>query len=103
MRGLVLWIQEQLGLMKPQEIEDPSQRRKEKQRFALAIGDHIRKLREKASISQENLSLKAGYYRTYVGKIEQGLYSPSLHTVWRLADALGYDLETFFKDFNKRK
>lgn len=66
MRGLVLWIQEQLGLMKPQEIQDPSQRRKEKQRFALAIGNHIRKLREKASISQENLSLKAGYYRTYV-------------------------------------
>lgn len=85
--------------MKPQDIETPEQRRSEKKQFASAIGNHLRKLREKEGISQENLSLKAGYYRTYVGKIEQGLYSPSLHTVWRLAKALGYKLSDFFNGF----
>ncbi len=89
--------------MKPQDIQEPSQRRSEKQKFAKTIGNHLRELREKENISQENLSLKAGYYRTYVGKIEQGLYSPSLHTVWRLAHALGYDLHSFFKSFKNTK
>lgn len=88
--------------MKPQDIQEPSQRRSEKQKFAKTIGNHLRELREKENISQENLSLKAGYYRTYVGKIEQGLYSPSLHTVWRLAHALGYDLQSFFRNFNRK-
>ncbi len=85
--------------MKPQDIDTTTQRRTEKKKFAKAIGDHLRAVREKDGISQENLSLKAGYYRTYVGKIEQGLYSPSLHTVWRLANALGYKLSDFFREF----
>ncbi len=88
--------------MKPKDIDTTKQRRTEKKEFAQAIGDHLRKLRDSKGISQENLSLKAGYYRTYVGKIEQGLYSPSLHTVWRLADALGYSLDDFFKGFGEK-
>lgn len=88
--------------MKPQDIEAPKQRRAEKQEFAKEIGTHLRRLRENSGISQENLSLKAGYYRTYVGKIEQGLYSPSLHTIWRLANALSYSLSEFFTTFGHR-
>ena len=85
--------------MQPSDIDKVNDRRKEKKIFATKIGLHLRSLREKGSISQENLSLKAGYYRTYVGKIEQGVYSPSLHTIWRLAHALGLKLEDFFKGF----
>ncbi|PJE63018.1 hypothetical protein COU88_01805 [Candidatus Roizmanbacteria bacterium CG10_big_fil_rev_8_21_14_0_10_39_6] len=43
--------------------------------------------------------MNAGYYRTYVNKIEVGDYSPSFHTVWRLAHALGMKLKEFFKNF----
>jgi transcriptional regulator with XRE-family HTH domain len=85
--------------MQPKDIEKTSQRRKEKKQFAGKIGKHLREIREKKDISQENLSLKAGYYRTYVGKIEQGNYSPSLHTIWRLSHALGMSLTDFFKGF----
>jgi transcriptional regulator with XRE-family HTH domain len=85
--------------MQPKDIEKTSQRRKEKQQFATKIGKHLRAIREKKDISQENLSLKAGYYRTYVGKIEQGNYSPSLHTIWRLSHALGMTLTDFFRGF----
>lgn len=88
-----------ISCMRPQDIDTSNKRREEKQRFAVKIGGHLRKLREGKKISQENLSLKAGYYRTYVGKIEQGKYSPSLHTVWRLSDALGLSLTDFFKGF----
>lgn len=85
--------------MKPNNLETSKDRRKEKVEFAKAFGPYLRKIRETSGISQENLSMNAGYYRTYVNKIETGNYSPSLHTVWRLADALGMTLEQFFKNF----
>ncbi len=85
--------------MRPTDIDKSKERREEKKKFALQIGKHLRKLREDRKISQENLSIKAGYYRTYVGKIEQGQYSPSMHTIWRLSHALGLSLSDFFKNF----
>ncbi|QQG44854.1 MAG: helix-turn-helix transcriptional regulator [Candidatus Roizmanbacteria bacterium] len=63
------------------------------------FGRYLRKIRESKNISQEQLSIKAGYYHTYVNKIEQGKYSPSLHTIWRIAHALGVSLSDFFKGF----
>lgn len=98
MRGL-LWLFLSSLSMIPHDLDTANSRRKEKKEFASKIGDHLRKIRKSKSISQENLSLKAGYYRTYVGKIEQGKYSPSLHIIWRLSHALGMTLERFFKDF----
>ncbi len=85
--------------MRPIPVDNAQGRRQEKKDFGFEFGKYLRRIRESKKISQENLSLKAGYYRTYVGKIEQGLYSPSLHTVWRLSDALGMHLTEFFKAF----
>lgn len=89
--------------MKPKFLanqDSPEERRKEKKEFAIAIGKHLRKVRERTDMSQEQLSVKSGYYHTYVNKIEQGKYSPSLHTIWRLSHALGISLPEFFRDFN---
>lgn len=88
--------------MKPKDLsyqDTPTERRKEKQGFGVQIGKHLRKIREEKKISQEQLSNKAGYYHTYVNKIEQGKYSPSTHTIWRLSHALGVSLSDFFKGF----
>lgn len=88
--------------MKPRTLtyeSTPEERRREKKEFASAIGKHLRKIREGKNISQEQLSVKAGYYHTYVNKIEQGKYSPSLHTIWRLSHSLGLSLTDFFKGF----
>lgn len=87
--------------MKPKtlDIGDSKGRRLEKKEFATKIGKHLRTIRQDKKISQEDLSEKAGYYRTYVGKIEQGLYSPSAHTIWRLSHALGISISDFFKGF----
>ncbi|MBU1033458.1 helix-turn-helix domain-containing protein [Patescibacteria group bacterium] len=85
--------------MKVKDIQKVSERRKEKLSFAVQLGKHLRKMRLEKGISQENLSMDSGYYRTYVGKIEQGKYSPSTHTIWRLAHTLDMNLEQFFKDF----
>ncbi|MCD8484539.1 helix-turn-helix domain-containing protein [Candidatus Woesebacteria bacterium] len=85
--------------MKIKNIQKVEERRKEKQAFAKKLGDHLRKVRNKVGKSQEDLSMDAGYYRTYVGKIEQGHYSPSAHTIWRLAHTLGMSLDEFFEGF----
>jgi len=88
--------------MKPKFLANestPAGRRQEKVEFAKEIGKHLRKVRESKDISQEQLSVKAGYYHTYVNKIEQGKYSPSLHTIWRLAHALNMSLDEFLTGF----
>jgi transcriptional regulator with XRE-family HTH domain len=55
----------------------------------VAFGQVIRDLRTKAGMSQEALSFACGRHRTYVSLIERGKNSPSINTLWVLADALG--------------
>lgn len=73
------------------------QKSAEKQKFAKHIGKRLREVRLKTGISQEQLSEKAGYYRTYVGHIENGNHSPSVHTMWRLAKVMKVDLGELLK------
>lgn len=73
------------------------QKTAEKQKFAKHIGKRLRSVREKSGLSQEQLSEKAGYYRTYVGHIENGNHSPSVHTMWRLAKVMKVDLGDLLK------
>ncbi len=86
--------------MPPRNLDTVRDRRNEKREFATLIGDHLRKVRQAKGISQEQLALNCGYYRTYVNKIETGNYSPSLHTIWRLADGLDMNLSQFFQNFD---
>lgn len=73
------------------------QKNAEKQKFASHVGKRLRSVREKVGISQEQLSEQAGYYRTYVGHIENGKHSPSVHTMWRLAKVMKVDLGELLK------
>lgn len=59
-----------------------------KKQFTLKLAKRIRHLRKKKGMSQEELALEAGLYRTYVGHIETGRYSPSVYIVWKIAKAL---------------
>jgi transcriptional regulator with XRE-family HTH domain len=53
-----------------------------------AFGAVIRELRLKQGLSQEELSFEASRHRTYVSLLERGKNSPSLSTLWMLAEAL---------------
>jgi transcriptional regulator with XRE-family HTH domain len=53
-----------------------------------AFGQVLRALRTERGLSQEALSLACGRHRTYVSLLERGHNSPTLATVWVLADAL---------------
>jgi transcriptional regulator with XRE-family HTH domain len=53
-----------------------------------AFGAALKALREERGLSQEAAALTCGVDRSYYGKIERGLKSPTLTTVWKIADAL---------------
>lgn len=59
-----------------------------KKQVSEKVGDEIKKRREEAGISQEELSDRAGFYRTYAGHVELGRYTPSIYTLYKIAQAL---------------
>lgn len=52
------------------------------------IGKTIKKMRENKGLTQEVLSGLAGLDRTHYSKIERGLRSPTIETLFKIADAL---------------
>ncbi len=52
------------------------------------FGAELRKLRERAGLSQEQLADKAGVHRTYVSLLERDKKSPTLEVFFRLSKAL---------------
>ncbi|MBR1908116.1 helix-turn-helix transcriptional regulator [bacterium] len=56
--------------------------------YYIKIGKHIKELREKANLTQEQLAEKAGISLDYLGKIEVNINKLGLKTVFKLAKAL---------------
>ena len=55
---------------------------------AEVIGEAIRSCRKRKGISQEVLSGLAGLDRTHYSKIERGLRSPTIDTLFKISHAL---------------
>lgn len=53
---------------------------------AQAFGDALRELREERGLSQEAAALACGIDRAYFGQLERAIKTPTLRTVWRIAD-----------------
>ena len=53
-----------------------------------AFGRAVRDLRQQRSISQEELSFRAGMDRSFVGRIERGANNPTYETLIKLAAGL---------------
>ncbi len=58
-------------------------------RLLVGLGKAIRELRTKRGWSQEELSLRTGIHRNYIGGIERAERQPTVETVAVLAKALG--------------
>ncbi len=68
----------------------------------IAIGEELAKRRRDAGLSQEALAENCGIHRTYVSQLERGLKSPTLHTLFLLADALEVSPSTFVRAVERR-
>jgi transcriptional regulator with XRE-family HTH domain len=55
------------------------------------LAANLRKFRQAAGLSQEELAHRAGIDRTYISSIERCVYSASIEVVDRLAKGLGVD------------
>ncbi len=60
------------------------------------VGLRLRELREARSISMRGLATKSGLSANALSMIERGKTSPSVSTLYKLADALGIPITEFF-------
>jgi transcriptional regulator with XRE-family HTH domain len=55
------------------------------------VGANVRRARQTAGLTQEQVALEAKIDLTYMGGIERGKRNPTVLVLVRLADALGVD------------
>ena len=67
------------------------------------IGDRLRELREARNISMRALATRSGLSANALSMIERGRASPSVSTLYKLADALGISITSFFGSDSQRK
>lgn len=64
----------------------------DKKRFLSKLGANLAKVRKQKGFSQDRLYLEGGFSRGTISKIENGLTSPEVYTLLRIADVLGVPL-----------
>ena len=67
------------------------------------IGERLRELREARNISMRTLATGSGLSANALSMIERGKVSPSVSTLYKLADALGVSITAFFGSETDRK
>jgi len=60
------------------------------------VGAHIRRLRGQAGISVRTLARQTGFSPSFISQLENGLVSPSINSMEKIAAALGATLGEFF-------
>lgn len=71
--------------------------------ISVNIGDRLRELREARNISMRTLATKSGLSANALSMIERGKASPSVSTLYKLAEALGISITSFFGSDAERK
>jgi len=67
------------------------------------VGNRLRQLREGRKVSMRTLAQMSGLSANALSMIERGKTSPSVSTLYRLADALGVPVTDFFSPESSRK
>lgn len=70
-------------------MEEDNKETKRLDSIETSFGRVLKELRQKQGLSQEELGFQSGYHRTYISLLERGLKSPSLNTIFQMANALG--------------
>jgi transcriptional regulator with XRE-family HTH domain len=55
----------------------------------VAFGRRLRRLRQEAGLSQEELAHRAGLHRTVIGRVERAERDVGVSTLWPISRALG--------------
>lgn len=71
--------------------------------ISVNIGERLRELREARNISMRALATRSGLSANALSMIERGKASPSVSTLYKIADALGVSITSFFGSELERK
>lgn len=61
------------------------------------VGVNVKRLRIAAKITQAELANRIGVDRAYVSGLEQGQRNATIISMWRVAEALGVPIKSFFE------
>jgi len=67
------------------------------------IGERLRELRESRNISMRSLASRSGLSANALSMIERGRASPSVSTLYKLAEALGISITSFFSSDTQKQ
>jgi transcriptional regulator with XRE-family HTH domain len=72
------------------------------QKLNRAIGDVLRVHRTAKKLTQQDLGIASGTDSVYISRIESGRHSPTVATLFKLADSLGIQPSDFIKEVSAR-
>ncbi len=72
-----------------------------KKQVLIKLGKNIRSLRLNQGISQEELAFKIDSARNFIGCIERAEKSPTIYTLFRIAQALNVKIEEVVKNIDE--
>lgn len=64
------------------------------------FGNRVRQLRNEKAWSQEDLSFKSGFHRTYIGMVERAERNISLKNIARIAETFDVEIQDLFTNKN---
>lgn len=67
-----------------------------------AFGERVREARHLRSISQEELALRIGLDRSYIGQVERGERNLSLENIYKIAEGLSVPPSSLVSELNQR-
>ncbi|MBN2619056.1 MAG: helix-turn-helix transcriptional regulator [Spirochaetales bacterium] len=72
-------------------------------KISYRFGDKLRDIREKKGITLKTVANKVNVSESLISQIERNKVSPSIDTLFSIADALDIDLDYLFSDYQKKK
>jgi len=70
----------------------------EKEAISVDVGGRLRELRQERGMSMRALARESGLSANALSMIERGRTSPSVSTLYKLADAMGIPITAFFRE-----
>jgi transcriptional regulator with XRE-family HTH domain len=67
------------------------------------VGQNVKRIRQKAGLTQEQFAEKSGFSQQYLSTLERGRRNPSIVTLYELASALGVSHMELVRPPKKRK
>jgi transcriptional regulator with XRE-family HTH domain len=67
------------------------------------LGEEVRERRQRRNLTQEALAFEAGVHPNVVGRLERGIYNPTVMILFAISTKLNISLQDLFAGASKRQ